>query len=176
MIFREAIIKRGFEKELDRCFDGKFVRRDTKKAIYEILEQLFAEKVNCMESEEFAKFSLLRYELMQDMDIKHIIDIIDSNIEKIEHITRNVKGLYNNPYHLLLLLTDGVFDEVYEAFRKNHEEVLSPFDIELVQKILGFMCSFTEVEANIIINYVYDINENKDIEEEFEYLKEIYGI
>lgn len=176
MIFTETINNRGYGKELERCFEKKFVRRDTKEAIYNILEELFADKSNCMESEEFAKFSLLRHELMQDMDIKYTLDIIDMNIDKIDHITTNVKELYNSPYHLLVLLTDGVFNDVYEAFRKNHESILSPFDIELVQKVLNYICSFTDVDAEIIMEYIYDIKNNKDIEEELENVREYYGI
>ncbi|MGL5574183.1 MAG: hypothetical protein ACRDCW_01295 [Sarcina sp.] len=176
MVFTETITKKGYGEELERYFEGKFVRRDSKEAIYNILEKLFADKANCMESEEFAKFSLLRHELMQDMDIKYTLDIIDTNIDKIDHITANIKALYNNPYHLLVLLTDGVFEDVYEAFRKNHESILTPFDIELVQKVLNYICSFTDVDADIIMGYVYDIKNNKNIEDELFYVKEYYNI
>ncbi|MGL5068816.1 MAG: hypothetical protein ACRC6T_13545 [Sarcina sp.] len=176
MIFTETIVKKGYGEELQRCLEGKFVRRDTKEAIYNILEELFADKSNCMESEDFARFSLLRHELMQDMDIKYTLDIIDMNIEKIDHITKNIKELYNSPYHLLVLLTDGVFSDVYEAFRKNNESVLSPFDVELVQKVLGYICSFTDIQASEIIEYIFDLEKNKDIEEEVKGVREHYDI
>ncbi|WP_297523212.1 hypothetical protein [uncultured Clostridium sp.] len=176
MIFTKTIIRKGYGEELEKCLEGKFVRRDSKEAIYNILEELFSDKSNCMESDEFAKFSLLRYELMQDMDIKYTLDIIDTNIDRIEHITKNIKQLYNNPYHLLVLLIDGVFEDVYEAFRKNNESILGPFDVELVQKVLNFICSYTDTTVDEIIEYIYDIKKNKDIEEEVKIVREHYKI